>query len=256
METTHSGHPASWWAHLPEASDRFDAALAAEGLGDLIIPRIPSPLLRREAQIAAEVVVRHLSRPTSPELAERAGKAIERLAATVDRLAERQAGGATEAYALCQALKGEWADAAARAEVFVGTQPLLRVLVGALRLERFDEALTARLLRAGQDPETAVRAGQVVGKHGWWPTWLLKIVSERALAGTLDQETVTALDRCAYAELSPAQARMASRLLNGDAALINASAQRLEALGEAEAAVKLREGDLSAVALAARSLPL
>ena len=49
---------------------------------------------------------------------------------------------------------------------------------------------------------------------------------------------------------------MAARLLNGDAAVIDRSAERLEALGEAGAAVKLREGDLTAVALAARSLPL
>jgi hypothetical protein len=251
-------HPASWWAQLPEVSDRFDAASAAEGLSDLITPNIPSPLLRREAQIAAEVAVRHLSRPASPELAERAAKAIERLAATVDRLHERHTGedsGTREANALCHALQGRWAEAAAQAEAFVGTQPLLKVFVRALRLERLDDALTARLLRAGQDPATAVRVGLAVGRHSWWPTWLLKIVCERALGGTLDQETITALDRCAYAELSPAQARMASRLLNGEAALIDTSAKRLEALGETEAAVQLRRGDLTAVALAARSLP-
>jgi hypothetical protein len=259
VETTHSGHPTSWWAQLPEVSDRFDAAYAAEGLSDLITPKIPSPLLRREAEIAADVVVRHLSRPSSPELAERAAKAIERLAATVERLAERHTGddsGTSEACALCHALAGRWADAAAEAELFVGAQPLLRVFVGALRLEHFDEALTVRLLRAGQGPRTAVQAGLVVGKHGWWPNWLLKIVNERALAGTLDDETITALDQCAYAELSPAQAKMASRMLNGDEVLITASAARLEALGETEAAVKLRGGDVTAVALAARSLPL
>jgi len=251
--------PASWWAQLPEVSDRFDAASAVEGLSDLITPRIPSPLLRREAQIAADVVVRHLARPASAELAERAAKATERLVATVDRIAERHSGddsGTTEASALCHALQGRWAEAAAQAERFVGTQPLLKVFVRALRLEQFDEALTARLLRAGQDPATAVRAGLAVGRHGWWPHWLLKIVSERALAGALDEETITALDRCAYAELTPAQSQLATRLLNGDAALIDRSAERLEALGEATAAVKLRQGDLTAVALAARSVPL
>jgi hypothetical protein len=259
METQPGGHPAAWWAQLPETSGRFDAASATEGLSDLITPRIPSPLLRREAQIAAEVVVRHLGKPSSPELAERAAKAVERLVATVCRLAERHTGnnsGVGEANALCHALRGRWADAAAEAEPFVGTQPLLKVFLRSLRLERLDEALTARLLRAGQEPATAVRAGLAVGKHAWWPTWLLKIVGERALRGNLDQETIAALDRCAYAELSPAQARMASRLLNGETTLIDASAKRLEALGEAEAAVKLREGDLTAVALAARSLPL
>jgi hypothetical protein len=102
----------------------------------------------------------------------------------------------------------------------------------------------------------AVHSGLVVGKYGWWPTWLLKIVTERALAGTLDSETITALDQCAYAELSPAQARMARRLLNGEANLVEASAYRLETLGEPQAAAKLREGDLTAVALAARLIPL
>jgi hypothetical protein len=255
----HGRHPASWWAQFPEVSDRFDAAVVTEGLGDCITPKIASPLLRREAEIAAEVVVRHLNRLSSPELAERAAKAVDRLVATVERLAERHTGvdaGTTEAYALCHALQGRWAEAAAEAEVFVGTQPLLRVFVGALHLERFDTDLTVKLLRSGQDPGTAVQAGLVVGKYGWWPTWLLKIVTERAMAGTLDQETVAALDRCAYAELTPNQSKMARRLLNGDEALIDASAHRLETLGEEAAATRLREGDLTAVALAARLIPV
>ena len=164
--------PASWWAQLPEVSGHFDAACAAEGLSDLITPKIPSPLLRQEAHIAAEVVVRHLAKPQSPELAERHSG---------------DDSGTTEAAALCHALQGRWAEAAAQAESFVGVQQLLKVFIRALRLEQFDEALTARLLRAGQDPATAVRAGLAVGRHGWWPTWLLKIVSERALAGTRDE---------------------------------------------------------------------
>jgi len=49
---------------------------------------------------------------------------------------------------------------------------------------------------------------------------------------------------------------MARRLLNGDQMLIDASAFRLEGLGEPRAATKLREGDLTAVALAARLIPL
>ncbi|MFI5895099.1 hypothetical protein ACIA5D_33865 [Actinoplanes sp. NPDC051513] len=259
METKHGRHPASWWAQFPKVSDRFDAAVVTEGLADSITPKIASPLLRREAEIAAEVVVRYLNKPVSPELAERSAKAIERLVATVERIAERHTGedsGTAEVYALCHALQGRWADAAAEAEPFVGTQPLLKVFVGALHLERFDTGLTVRLLRAGQDPGTAVQAGLVVGKYGWWPHWLLKIVSERAMAGTLDAETVAALDRCAYAELTPAQSKMARRLLNGDEGLIDASAARLETLGEGEAAAKLREGDLTAVALAARLIPV
>ena len=239
-------------------ADRFDAALVTEGIADLVTPKIRSALLRREAELAADVVVRHLNKPSSEELAARAEKAIGRLVATVDRLTDRSTAedaGTTEAYALCHALRGNWAEAAAEAEPFVGTQPLIKVFVTALRLERFDTGLTVKLIRAGQRPSVAVQAGLAVGKYGWWPHWLIKVVTERAMAGELDQETIAALDRCAYAELSPAQARMAKRLLNGDTALIDASAYRLESLGETEGAAKLREGDLTAVALAARLIP-
>jgi hypothetical protein len=252
-------HPAEWWAQFPEVSDRFDAALVTEGLADAIIPKIPSMLLRREAEIAAEVVVRHLNKVASEELAERSAKAVKRLVATVERLDDRSTAedtGTTEARALCHALRGEWAQAAAAIEPHVGTQPLVQIFVTALRLERFDIPLAVRLIRAGQRPALAVQSGLAVGKYGWWPTWLIKIVTERALAGKLDDETILALDRCAFAELSPAQARMAKRLLNGDKALVEASAHRLEGLGEEKSAAKLREGDLTAVALAARLIPL
>lgn len=257
--TKHPRHPAAWWAQFPEVSDKFDAAVVTEGLCDAIIPKIPSPLLRREAEIAAEVVVLHLNKAASPELARRAVKATDRLVATVQRLTDRataEDAGTTEAYAVCHALEGRWADAAAEAEPVVGTQPLLRIFVSALRLERFDTTLAVRLLRAGHRPEAAIQSGLIVGKYLWWPDWLIKVVTERALAGTLDEETIAALDRCAYAELSPAQSRMARRLLNGEASLVDASAHRLEGLGEVEAAAKLREGDLSAVALAARLIPI
>lgn len=153
-------------------------------------------------------------------------------------------------------LRGRYAEGASAAEPFLGTVPLLRVFVAALRLERFDVGLTVRLIRAGQRPADAVQTGLAVGKYGWWPDWLIKIVSERAMAGVLDEETIAALDRCAYADLSPAQARIARRLLSGDEAMVDASAARLEDLGEVDAAVKLRQGDLTAVALAARLIPL
>ena len=252
-------HPATWWAQFPEVSVKFDAAVVTEGISDLIIPKIDSPLLRREAEIAADVVVMHLNKPASEELEARAVKGVKRLLATVNRLNERSTlddDGTAEVWALCHALEGRWADAAAEAEPFVGTQPLLRVFVAALRLERFDTALAVRLLRSGERPAAAVHTGLVVGKYGWWPSWLLRIVGERALAGTLDADFITALDRCAYAELSPVQAKMARRLLNGDEALIEATAYRLENLGEPATAEKLREGDLTAVALAARLIPL
>jgi hypothetical protein len=255
----HTRHPADWWEQFLQVSDKFDAAVVAESLSDEIIPKIGSPLLRREAEIATEVVIRHLNRPSSPELAARAEKAVARLVATVQRLDERSTledAGIAEAWALCHCLQERWAEAAAEAEPFVGAQPLLRAFVSALRLERFDIGLTVRLLNSGVVPAAAVQTGLVVGKYGWWPTWLLKIVSERAMNGTLDEETIKALDRCAYAELSPAQARMARRLLNGEPELVDASAFRLETLGEPAAAAKLREGDLTAVALAARLIPI
>ena len=254
----HAKHPTAWWAQFNEVSERFDAATVTEGLSDEIIPKIASRLLRREAELAAEVVVRHLRKPAAEELAERARQAVERLVATVERLDERSIGdaGTTETYALCHALAGRYAEAAAEAEPFVGTQPLLKIFIAALRLERFDSALAIRLLAAGQPPEMAVRSGLAVGRYGWWPAWLLKIVTERALAGTLDDEAITALDQCAYAELSPAQARIARRLLSGDQQLIEATAHRMETEGLPAAAANLREGNLTAVAVAARMVPM
>jgi hypothetical protein len=252
------GHDSSWWVQFSEVSERFDAALVVDGLADLIEPKVTAPLLRREVRIASDVVIRHLNRPQSPELAERATEAIRRLAETLDRIDERSGGAVStvEAAALCLALRGQHARAAAEAEPFVGTVPLLRLFVTALRLERFDIPLALRLLEGGQAPRRAVDAAILVGRYSWWPSWLLRIVTERALAGTLDQDTIAALDRCAYAALSPAQARLARRLLSGDAGLIVTSAERLEALGEHDAAVRLREGDLNAVAIAARLVPL
>jgi hypothetical protein len=251
-------HPASWWDQFQQASEKFDLAILTEHLGDEIVPKISSPLLRREAEIALEVMVRHLSKPASEELAERARKAVERMISTVARLEERSGEGfeLREAHALIHLLEGKTGDAAHEAEEFVKTQAILRCFVGALRLERFDSTLAVKLLAAGQEPATALHSGQVIGKYAWWPSWLLKVVTERALAGRLDDETVAALDRCAYAELSPAQARIAKRLLDGEEALIDASAVRLEGLGEAHAAEKLRNGDLATVALAARLIPI
>ena len=84
----------------------------------------------------------------------------------------------------------------------------------------------------------------------------ITIVADRALAGTFTPEMITALDRCAYAELSPFQARIARRLLSGDQAMVEQAANRLEDLGEPAAAEQLRQGDLTAVALAARLIPV
>jgi hypothetical protein len=252
-------HAPDWWGQFLEVSEHFDRAYLVEGFADLIERTIAAPLLRREARIAADVVVRSLNRPGSAELAEQAGAAAARLASTLQRIDDRSAGdgmSTAEAAALSLALHGRYADAAAEAEPFLGSKALHRLFVTALRLERFDIPLALRLLESGQAPASAVRSGALVGRYSWWPGWLLRIVTQRALAGTLDPDTMAALDRCAYASLSPAQARLARRLLEGDTGLMTTAAERLEALGEREAAGRLRDGDLNAVALAARLVPL
>ena len=251
-------HTAEWWAQFPEASERFDAAYLVDGLGDLLIRRITMPLLRQEAKLATDVVVRYLNRPASAELAAWASSAASRLARTLERFEERSTGSTSiaEAAALSLALDGRYADAAAAAEPLAGTMPVLRLFVTALRLEYFDIPLALRLIEAGQTPEQAIRSGFLIGKYSWWPAWLLRVVTERALAGTLDRDTIHALDQCAYADLTPFQARLARRLLDGDTDLIATAAQRLEDLGERDGAERLRRGDLDAVALAARLVPL
>jgi len=255
---TSKGHASGWWEQFLAVEGHLDAAYLVEGFGDLIERKIQAPLLRREARIATEVVVRYLNRVQSEDLADRAHAAAERLANTVKRMDERSSGvtSTLETAALSHALQGRYADAAAAAEPFIGTAALERLFVTALRLERFDIPIALRLLEAGRSPAEAVESGTLVGRYSWWPSWLLRTVTERALAGRLDQDTIEALDKCAYAELSPAQARLARRLLGGDTGLIAASAERLETLGEGEAADRLRDGDLSAVAIAARLVPL
>ncbi|MEU8228979.1 hypothetical protein AB0C12_05150 [Actinoplanes sp. NPDC048967] len=248
-------HLEQWWAQFLEASDRFDAAYLVEGLSDLVGPYIKAPLLRREVKIAADAVVRQLERPASAERAEHGREAAERLSRTLDRIRERATGAAiaTEEAAIVDlALRGEYAAAAAAAEALVDEKKLYRLFVTALRLERFDIPMALRLLEAGQTPREAIRSGHLLGKYSWWPSWLLRIVTERALAGTLDEETIAALDKCAYAELTPLQANLARKLLGGNEALISTAAHRLITLGEADAAERLREGDIAAVAFAAR----
>ncbi|MFD0516644.1 hypothetical protein [Paractinoplanes durhamensis] len=76
------------------------------------------------------------------------------------------------------------------------------------------------------------------------------------LAGTLDNDTIAALKECAFAGLTPTQARMAKRLFNAEPQLVEATASRLENLGEHPAAIKLRRGDVATVAFAARLIPV
>ena len=247
-------HSEGWWEQLLATTDRLDAASLVEEMGDLIVPYITSPLLRREVEIATITFTRHLVRPTNSELADQAAMAVTRLTETLKRINERSAGATStaEAAAMLQALNGRYAAAAAAAEPTVGSTALQRLYVTALRLDRFDIRLTMRLLDAGQSPADAVRSGALVGQYRWWPQWLLRIITERALAGTLDQDTVNALDNCAYAALTPMQSHLARKLLVGDPQLLSDAAQRLEGLGEADAAERLRQGDLNTVALAAR----
>jgi hypothetical protein len=258
VEKSGHDHGEEWWAQFPEASERFDTAMVVDGLGDLLIRRVTAPLLRQEARLATDVVVRWLNRPQSKELESWAHGAAERLADTLRRFADRATSDTSidEVAAINLALHGEYAKAAAAAEQIVGTMPLLRLYVTALRLEYFDIPLTLRLIEGGQRPDQAIQSGFLIGKYGWWPSWLLKVVTERALAGTLSPETILALDRCAFAELSPFQARLARRLLDGETDLIATAAHRLEGLGEKDAADRLRDGDLMTVALAARLVPL
>jgi hypothetical protein len=255
----HQRHTATWWAQFEECGERLDAASLTDALSDVITPGIPSMLLRREAEIATDTVLRHLNKPTSPELAEQAQKVTARLIATVERLTDRALGddsGTAEAYAHCLLLQGRWAEAAAEVEPVIGTMPLIRAFVSALRLDGFGSELALRLLKAGQAPAAAVQSCLAIGQYSWWPDWLLSIVTERVLAGTVDAKTITALQKCAFAELSPSQARMAKRLINAEPQLVEAAASRLENLGEHPAAKMLREGDLSTVALAARLIPV
>lgn len=251
-------HPASWWAEFEELAETFDRASVTEALAENITPRIPSMLLRREAEIAAETVLRHLNRPASPELAERAAQATARLISTVARINERSLGDArtAEADAICCLLRGDWAEAAAATEPVVGTLPLIRAVVSALRLNSFGADLAVRLLKSGHSPAAAVHASRTIGRYSWWPDWLQSIVVERAVSGTLDNDLIEALHTCAFAELSPAQARMARRLIAAETTLVEATAYRLEALGEHPAARRLRQGDLDTVAFAARLIPV
>jgi hypothetical protein len=258
VEADRHTRPAAWWGQFLQLTERFDAAYVVEGMGDLIERRVSAPLLRQEVKIAVDVVTRHLNRLSSPELTVRAEAARHRLTSTLERIEERSGGGVStvEAGALALALNGDYAGAAAAAEPFLRPGLLEQLFVTALRLERFDIPMALRLLDGGQQPWEAIRAGQLLGRYSWWPSWLLNVVTERALAGALDEQMIEALDKCAYASLSPAQANLARKLLNGDESLIATAAQRLAQMGEAGAGERLREGDLNTVALAARLIGL
>jgi hypothetical protein len=241
----------SWWARLIATSERFDAAHLVEELSVLLMPRIANRLVRREVELAVATVNRHLLRPGNEEFAEDADAGRERLANTMARL-DADESELADALALALAVSGDYPAAAAAAEKILGTADVLDLVVTALRFEKFDTALAVRLLTGGRSPADAIRSGELVGRYQWWPRWLLDIATERALAGKLDENLVSALDACAYAPLSPSHTHIARRLLAGDPATVATAANNLDRLGEHQAAQALRGGDMSAVALATK----
>ena len=77
------------------------------------------------------------------------------------RLEERSGDGfsLTEAHALCHLLEGRLGEAANASEEFLKTQQILRIFVGAMRMERFDADVAVKMLAAGHD-SVVVRDGE------------------------------------------------------------------------------------------------
>jgi hypothetical protein len=255
MLTEHSiAHPVDWWRQFETATERFDEAILTTGLTELLLPKITSQLLQREADIAADITILYRNRPASEGLQDRYDSARGRLRETIERLAARDVdpSALVEAEVVSWVLDGDYARAAAQIEPRVGAVVLLRMFVAALRVAHLNVNVTAQLLNAGRTPAEAIYAGKIVGKYGYWPDWLRDLVVEHAQAGTLTDEFVAALDLCAFATLRSTQSRLARQLLRRDPAAINSAARTLETIGEGDIAARLREGDMGAVAFAAR----
>ncbi|MDR7273756.1 hypothetical protein [Catenuloplanes atrovinosus] len=250
-----AAHPVEWWAELLAASAQFDAPYFVEELTTALAPRITNPLVRREIELAAATVNRHLLRPLDEYLADDAQAARQRLRNTLDRV-DADSTRLTEAWVINAAVGGDYPGAAAGAEPLLGAQPTLLLAMTALRLERFDTELAVNLLAAGRSPEEAIRYGGLVGRYAWWPKWLLEIGARRAMDGTLNEGVITALDACAFAKLTAAQTHIARKLLSGDERALRTAAEHLDTIGEATAAEELRNGDLTPVALAAKMMTL
>ncbi|GLY02975.1 MULTISPECIES: hypothetical protein [Actinoplanes] len=252
--TLASSHDGEWWGQFETATGQFDAAILTTGLTEMMLPKILARLLQREADIAADMAIAYHNKPGSDALQDRHEKAGERLRETIDRLRSRDVDPDTliEAEAVWLVIDGQYAAAAAAAEPWLGTLPLLRVFVSALRMEHLDINVTAQLLNSGATPAEAIHVGKIIGKYGWWPDWMRELVLERAMADTLDDALIAALDLCAFATLRPTQARLARSLLRGDQAATNRAVRTLQAIGETATAERLRDGDLTAVAFAAR----
>lgn len=244
-------HPVGWWAELLATSDHFDAPFFLEELTSALSPRVTNPLVRRELELAAAIVNRHLLRPLDVNLADDAEAARSRLRSTLDRV-DADSTRLAEAWVINTAVSGDYPGAAAAGEPLLGGPAMLLLTMTALRFERFDTALAVNLLAAGRPPEEAIRYGALVGRYAWWPKWLLEIGTRRAMDGTLDEGVVAALDMCAFAKLTPAQTHIARKLLSGDTRALLTAADHLETIGEPAAATDLRGGDLTPVALAAK----
>jgi hypothetical protein len=249
-----TAHPIDWWEQFETATDRFDEAILTTGLTELLLPKITSQLLQREADIAADITILFRNKPSSDGIRDRYDSARGRLRETISRLETRGVDRAalTEAEVVSWVLDGEYARAAAEIEPRVGAVVLLRLFVAALRVAHLDVNVTAQLLNGGRTPAEAIYAGKIIGKYGYWPGWLQDLVVEHAQAGTLTDDYVAALDQCAFATLRSTQARFARQLIRREPAAINSAARTLETLGETDIAARLREGDIGAVAFAAR----
>ncbi|BCY08431.1 hypothetical protein [Actinoplanes sp. L3-i22] len=255
MLAEHSiAHPVDWWRQFETATERFDEAILTTGMTELLLPKITSQLLQREADIAADITILYRNRPASEGLQDRYNGARSRLRETIERLAARDVdpNALVEAEVVSWVLDGDYARAAAEIEPRVGAVVLLRMFVAALRVAHLNVNVTAQLLNAGRTPAESIYAGKIVGKYGYWPDWLRDLVVEHAQAGTLTDEFVAALDLCAFATLRSTQSRLARQLLRRDPVAINSAARTLETIGEIEIAARLREGDMGAVAFAAR----
>jgi hypothetical protein len=246
-------HGPEWWDRLMHASGPFDDAVATERLAELILPRIPHRMMRREAELAVNRVVWYLIKQT-PDLRATATRVTERLEALLLRRRDRDndGPGVAEGEAICQLLRQRYGQAAASAEPTVGLEKLLHAIFASVRSTNLHIAFTIDLLKRGQEPEQAIRSGLALGVYRWWPGWLRTAATELAVAGRLDEEAITALDRCAFAELNPLQARMARKLMSGDSDLASQAASRLVSLGKPDAAQALLRGDLEAIAMASK----
>lgn len=246
-------HTAEWWDGLLHVCGPFDDAVATERLAELILPRIPQRMMRREADLALNRVVWYLIKRT-PDLEATALKVTERLEVLLTKRRDQDDDepGVREGEALCRLMRQQYGAAAAYAEPTVGLEKLALAFFASLRSSTLHIAFTVELLKRGQDPEPAVRAGRALGTYRWWPEWLRAVATDLALRGRLDSETITSLDRCAFAELNIIQARMARKLIDGDPELAGVAASRLMSIGKADAAAALLQGDLEAIAMASK----